>query len=138
MKLTKRQHNKTASMNMTSMIDIVFLLLIFFMTVTQISKVEKERLELPKLAGTDDQKPTTLIVNVNQEGAIVVYGREVSLTELVTQVGEELVAVGNEPARLTVVLRADRRGTSRTVNEVVQKLSALGIRQVRIAVQTES
>ena len=43
-------------MNMTPMIDIVFLLIIFFMTVNQVTEVSKERLSLPQVKGGEDQR----------------------------------------------------------------------------------
>jgi biopolymer transport protein ExbD len=124
-------------MDMTPMIDIVFLLLIFFMTVSQVSEINKERLELPQLKGSEDQQPTTVTVNVTEAGAIVVSGNELSMPELVALVGDQLGSVGDDPSRLTIVLRADRRGTSRAVNEVITRLSQLGVTQVRIAVEQQ-
>ena len=53
MRLSKR-HNPGLQMNMTPMIDVTFLLLIFFMTVSQVSAVNKEQLELPQLKGSED------------------------------------------------------------------------------------
>ena len=137
MRLSKRRRPTRAAMDMTPMIDIVFLLLIFFMTVSQVSEINKERLELPKLKGSEDQQPTTVTVNVTEAGEIVVSGNELSMPELVALVGDQLGSVGDDPSRLTIVLRADRRGTSRTVNEVITRLSQLGVTQVRIAVEQQ-
>jgi biopolymer transport protein ExbD len=137
MRLSKRRRPTRAAMDMTPMIDIVFLLLIFFMTVSQVSEINKERLELPQLKGSEDQQPTTVTVNVTEAGAIVVSGNELSMPELVALVGDQLGSVGDDPSRLTIVLRADRRGTSRAVNEVITRLSQLGVTQVRIAVEQQ-
>ena len=120
---------------MTPMIDIVFLLIIFFMTVTQVSEINKEQLDLPKLKGSDDQQETNLTINVDEQGRVVVSGNRVSVPEVVFMVGEELRRVGGDPRRLTIVLRADERGTSKTVNEIVTALAQFQITKVRIAVQ---
>ena len=123
---------------MTPMIDIVFLLIIFFMTVSQVSEINKERLELPKLQGFEDQKRTSLTVNVDQAGEIIVSGNRITLGELLTFVSLELAKVGDDPGRLTIVIRADERGTSRTVNQIVTALARLEIKKVRIAVEVPS
>lgn len=120
---------------MTPMIDVVFLLLIFFMVVSQVSRVNSERLELPKQKGTEDQEPTTLIVNVNKEGEVIVSANVISVPELVGIVAEQLAQKGNDPSRLTINLRADARAASRTVNEIVSALAKLDVTQVRIAVE---
>ena len=64
---------------MTPMIDIVFLLIIFFMTVSQVSEVNRERLELPQQQGSQDQKPAVLTININELGEILVGGSRLSV-----------------------------------------------------------
>jgi biopolymer transport protein ExbD len=59
----------------------------------------------------------------------------VALAQLVHLANDELAKVGQDPGRLTVVLRADRRGTCRAVNEVVALLVRLDITRIRIAVE---
>ena len=97
--------------------------------------LESERLELPEFQGSEDQRRTSLTVNVDREGAIVVSGRTITKGELLGFVSDELAAVGDNPDRLTVVLRGDQRGNSRTINEIVSSLSRLQIKKVRVAVQ---
>jgi biopolymer transport protein ExbD len=135
MRLSKHRRATIAEMNMTPMIDIVFLLIIFFMTVTQVSEMNKELLELPKLEGAEDQKRTTLTVNVDQQGDVLVSGKQISVAELLTMVSVELAKVGDNPDRLTLVLRADERGDCQTVNRIVSALGRLQVKRVRIAVQ---
>ena len=137
MRLTKHKRKTMAAMNMTPMIDIVFLLIIFFMTVTQVSEINKKRVQLPKLKGSEDQQPSTVIINVDESGTIEIAGRSRTVLETMSLVGNELANVGNEPLNLTIVIRADRRGSSRTVNELVRSLSKLGIKQIRYTVQSE-
>ena len=47
MRLKKKAEMKDVQLQMTSMIDVVFLLLIFFMCVTEMNKLEAESLTLP-------------------------------------------------------------------------------------------
>jgi len=135
MRLTKHRRNTRPEMDMTPMIDIVFLLIIFFMTVTQVSKLNKEQLELPKLKGTEDQKPSVLTVNVTETGEIRVSGRTLSSGDFVSLVNRELRRVGDDPNLLGIVIRADQRGASAGVNAVVAALNKLQIQRVRIAVE---
>ncbi len=122
-------------MNMTPMIDIVFLLIIFFMTVTQVSRVNRERLDLPKQAGAEDQKPAVLTINVDQAGEIVVSGTIYPLADLIALVADELARVGDDPSRVKIVLRTDQRSKSATTNDIMRALARMQIHQVRIAVQ---
>ena len=120
---------------MTSMIDIVFLLLIFFMTVSQISQVNQQPIELPKLAGTEDQDPTVMTINIMEDGSMMVGDEPATLSGVVAAVSAALSEVNDDTSRLTVVLRADARGTSRMVNEVVRSLSQMQVTRVRLAVE---
>jgi biopolymer transport protein ExbD len=121
-------------MNMTPMIDVVFQLLIFFMTCTQVSRINNERLELPQQPGTQEQAESTLTINVNQAGEIIVSGNRLTVPQLVGIVGDEIALRGGDVAGINVVLRADQRGDSRVVNEVVRTLAQLQITRIRIAV----
>ena len=70
-----------AKLQMTSMIDVVFLLIIFFMLVTEMSKMEAEALSLPTATeGIDDKDPpkNRIVINIKEEGTIVVSRRTYS------------------------------------------------------------
>ena len=136
MRLARHRRTTRPGFNMTPMIDIVFLLIIFFMTVTQVSEVNKEQLDLPKLKGSEDQRPTVLTVNITADGDILISGKTIDFSTLVSLVESEKLRLG-DARLLTVNLRTDQRGTSRTTNEVVKTLGELNIRKVRIAVETE-
>lgn len=135
MRLSKRSRTTRAGMNMTPMIDIVFLLIIFFMTVSQVSEVNRERLKLPKQPGSEDQKASVLTVNFMTDETMVVGGVTYSFSELIGLVADELARLGDNPTRLTVVLRADREVASGTVNRVVEALAKMDIRKVRFPVE---
>jgi biopolymer transport protein ExbD len=122
--------------NMTPMIDVTFLLLIFFMTVNQVSKTNSEPVELPHLPGSREQVERPLIVNIDRAGQIFVSGIPLPAAGLVSLVAAEVAAHHNDPAQVNVVLRADRRGDCRAVNEVVALLVRLDIRKVRVAVRS--
>jgi biopolymer transport protein ExbD len=136
MRLSKHRRKTSAVMDMTPMIDITFQLMIFFMTCTQVSQVNKAKIDLPRQKGSiEQQENTTLTINVDEAGEIQVSGNPYTVAELVALVGDELEAAGKEPSRVRVSLRASRNGTCRTVNEVVSALRKQNINHVNIAVQ---
>ena len=124
-----------AEVDMTPMIDIVFLLLIFFMTVTQASRIKEEQLELPQQEGSRDKETSSLTINIRQDGQLVMLGRVLQLDRLLALVNEELVRVDNDPRRINIELRVDQRGESRTANQVAKSLEQLNIKRVSFAVQ---
>ena len=135
MRLTKHKRSTMTSMDMTPMIDVVFLLLIFFMTVSQVSNVNREQLELPKLEGTKDQQEGPLVVNVDASGQIIVEGQPLSAPQLAVWMDREIARRGEEPSAIKVTVRGAAAGDARAVNEVVRTLNRLGVLQIRMAVQ---
>ncbi len=120
---------------MTPMIDIVFLLIIFFMTVSQVTKINQEHVELARQPGAEDQKPAVLTINFTADSRIVVGGMDYEVPELIALIADELTRLSDDPTRLTVVLRADRRVTGGVIKPVVEALANMDIRKVRFAVQ---
>lgn len=94
MRLTSRTHRPPLEMQMTSMIDCVFLLLIFFMVTTSFSRTEREldpAVKLQQAAGRQsDLAPTVIEVLGRPEGGLLRLGsRELpdpaALTPLLSQ-----------------------------------------------------
>ncbi|HAY79624.1 MAG TPA: hypothetical protein DCY79_07445 [Planctomycetaceae bacterium] len=135
MRLNKSAKRQSLKPNMTPMIDVTFLLLIFFISVNQITEANNEPVELPKLQGSNDLQPSVLTVNVMEDGQTVVSGETVSIDRFISIVTNELTRQGDDPSRVTVVVRADKRSDARPVNEIVRALTRLQITKIRIAVQ---
>ncbi len=135
MRLSKIRRHHSLAFNMTPMIDIVFLLIIFFMTVSQITKTADHPVELPIVTeGASKGPPTTITVNLNDRGEILVGGQSLSLDECVGAIGKLLKEKGSETDQVSIQVRIDKSCEARFVNELVRRLSALGITQVNVAV----
>jgi|TARA_Y100000994_G_C15677473_1_gene436391 biopolymer transport protein ExbD len=121
-------------LNMTSMIDIVFLLIIFFMIVSQISETNKEQIELPALSAELEQQSAKMTVNINADSEVIVSGESIGTNQLQAMVSQELAAVDGNTNRLFVTLRVDRNALTDRANEVMRILNGAGIPGVRVAV----
>lgn len=135
MRLSKRKSTGGLQLNMTPMIDVVFLLLIFFMTVSQASAVSKKQLELPKQKGSLDQTDAHLVINIDEEGTIFIGGDPCTLTTLVDQTSRTIARHDNDPSRVEVSVRIDRRGKAKFANQVLAALEKLEVSRVRLAVE---
>jgi biopolymer transport protein ExbD len=138
MRFNKHKRSATVEFNITPMIDVVFLLIIFFVMASQLAMIKDEPVQLPKYQGSEEQKPSTITVNVNQAGELIVAGDRVSLARFLALVSQELAAAGGDTSLLTVVVRGDQRSRSGPINEIVASLGRLGIKKVRIAVESAS
>ena len=75
-------------MEMTPMIDVVFLLIIFFMTTARFARETRADLELPPEVGEQQEtgEEAGLIINIDANGTIIVGAEELTIETL-----EELV-----------------------------------------------
>ena len=83
----KTQTAEEPPLNLTPMIDIVFLLIIFFMVGTQFAERERKYdVELPTVSDAVPltSQPDEIVVNVQADGTIVVGNSELSLADLET------------------------------------------------------
>ena len=102
----KVQQDDQPTLNLTPMIDVVFLLIIFFMVATKFAEMERDiELELPEVASASalTSAPKQRIVSVQQEGQIRLDGEDVSLGQLKSL----LSAASREYPELSVVIRGD-------------------------------
>ncbi len=126
------------SVDITAMIDVVFLLIIFFMTTAQVARLTHTEIDLPQEKGEQQAIPdeSGLVINITGRGEIVVAGRTVGLTELEGIVRGELRKQPQRPAQeLKLLLRADRAAAAAHLNRVVRLLESLGVGAARLATE---
>lgn len=102
----KAQHDDSPQVNLTPMIDVVFLLIIFFMVATKFAEVERDiDLQLPEVAAAAPltSAPKQRVVVVQQDGSLLLDNNDVTLSELTSQ----LATAQREYPQLSVVIRGD-------------------------------
>ncbi|HUS45435.1 MAG TPA: biopolymer transporter ExbD [Phycisphaerae bacterium] len=108
MRIDRGTGEERVEMNLTPMIDVVFLLIIFFMVATKFAEIERDlRVNPPssKHAQPITATPRELIVNVTERGQYIISGVEYTPEDL-----ERLIARAvKENPNQTVVIRGDRR-----------------------------
>ena len=105
MKLSKSKPPSSVSFNMTPMIDIVFLLIIFFMTVSQITRTVDIPLPLPRVTqGDSTTRTSTITINLNAEGTILIAGQPLSLKSALAAIETKLQKSGNDPRKVKIQL----------------------------------
>ena len=120
-----------SSLSMTPLIDIVFLLLIFFLVTTRFEEQDHElEVMLPTASEAKPlvAKPKEIFININQDGAFFLAGKQVdeeNVESLLTQ------ADVNNPAGQTVVIRADRRCEWDRVVAAINACQRAGIHDIR-------
>jgi len=121
----KLPHKSEAEVNMAPMIDMVFLLLIFFMVAAVVKELDKkEDIEIPtaKYAKVPDDPKGRLMLQVDNKNKIYLGLREVTLDELKERVKIELEANPN----LRIQVRADELVHYKTTKDIMIVCAELG------------
>jgi biopolymer transport protein ExbD len=118
------------SLSITPLIDIVFLLLIFFLVATRFSEEDRELdVKLPTASEAKPliAKPKEIEINVDKEGNYYLSGQIADLDQLEQVLSTAIV---NNPMNQSVVLRADRRASWDAVVQAIDTCHRVGIYDV--------
>lgn len=118
--------------NLTSLIDVVFCLIIFFVVTTTFDQRSAIKLQLPEASGVASEVSEPLIVVIDAEGRYFIGGNEV-LQKDGPALREAILAVAGEGADRGVSLRADARTPHQSVVTALDVLGQLGYEKVSIA-----
>jgi biopolymer transport protein ExbD len=117
------------SLSLTPLIDVVFLLLIFFLVATRFAQEDRE-LDVPLPDASEAQPlmvaPTEIFINIDKEGRYFVDGKILEAAEL-----EAILvrAATNNPVNQAVIIRADKRVPFDFVVQAINLCKRAGIHE---------
>ena len=107
------QEKEDLQLNMAPMIDMIFLLIIFFLTATTFTEREREQdVLLPSNRNPGSlsrNMDNNIIINVMQDGAIFVLGEQISAEQLVGMLRQRKAELEKKKVKLKVQIRPDKR-----------------------------
>ena len=124
---------ESIDINLTPLIDVVFLLLIFFMVSTTFERHAKLKVQLPEAnAETQQQKIDPVVLSIDAKGKYYINDRQVVNTQIDTLKAALQKTVG-EDKNVTILLRADGRTPHQSVVRAMDAASQLGLTKLSIA-----
>ncbi len=130
----KTHKDDAPTLNLTPMIDVVFLLIIFFMVGTKFAEMEhKIAVMVPSVSdvGALTPAPERRVINVHRDGSISLDQNDVTLAELT----EQLRNGREQYSQLGVVVRGDADGAFQNVASVLNACREAGIAELGISVR---
>lgn len=121
--------------NLTPLIDVVFLLLIFFMVSTTFTHENQMRINLPEAQAEASQSEDSQInLMILQDGAYSINGKAVANRDIQTLM-EALSLEAGDDLEQAVVISADSETTHQSVVRAMDAAGRLGLTQIRITSQ---
>jgi biopolymer transport protein ExbD len=131
----KTHQDEQPQLNLTPMIDVLFLLIMFFMVASNFSDLERNvEVQVPQVAEAGDAvtPPQPRVVNVFADGRIDLDGQAVTLPELTTR----LAAAQTAAIESSVVVRGDAACPFQHVASALGACRAAKISDLGITVRT--
>ncbi len=139
MKFSRRGRHE-ASVELTPLIDVVFLLLIFFMVSTTFIRETQLKIDLPEAAGELQEVEEELIeITVDRLGEYAVNDRLLVNAELSTLVRalEEVIAAGGATGS-RLIITADANAAHQSVVRAMDAAGRVGLTRISITTQQPS
>ena len=138
MRLPTRTIRGRVTMNMTPMIDVVFLLIIFFLVSSHLARQETQvALDLPTASTGEALEESTLqriTLNVMPDGTVLLAGQPIEPQELATKLRFEQDRSGDE---LEVRIRGDREVPYSIIEPLLVACAEAGVWNVTFGVHEE-
>jgi biopolymer transport protein ExbD len=119
--------------NITSLIDVMFLLLIFFMVTSTFLDQPGMKLELPSAESAEVARVEKLVIYISSDNEVVFNGQPVDLDDLEETMRVALPDIEDR----TLVLNADRTVQHGTVIRVMDIAKKLGLERLVIGIKKE-
>jgi len=118
----------SAEINMSPLIDMVFLLLIFFMVTTVFVEETGVDVQKPKAASAEALDKTSILIAVTRDGTIVYGGQEIGVNRV-----RGLVARLLKSREMPVIIIADEQAVTGRVVETIDQCKLGGAQRVSLA-----
>ena len=134
MRMRRRAAPQSEIINMSSLLDVMFILIIFFLATTTFKEEERDiQVSLPQdsQGETLSSSDNVIVINVRKNGAYVMLDKQVTVEEM-----RQLVidSVKEEPSQ-KVLVRADQEAMHGYVCTAISVCSHAGIQKANIGYQ---
>jgi len=120
-------------LNLTPLIDVVFLLLIFFMVSTTFEKTSKLKIDLPEASNkATQQENKKIVIGIDVKGRYYINERQLVNTQLKT-LKLALLKISGNNKDIPIVLRADAKTPHQAVVTAMDAASQVGLTRLSIS-----
>lgn len=123
------QGNEDTGVDLTPMLDVVFIMLIFFIVTTSFVKESGVEFNRPSAATAQKKDKASIFVGINANNEVMIEKRVIDVRSVRANI-ERLHAESPEGA---IVVQADESANTGTLVKVVDQIRAAGVKDVSVA-----
>ena len=134
MKIARGRQDSSEIINMSSLLDVMFILIIFFLATTTFKEEERDiQVQLPQDAQgeTLSSSDKVIVINIRRSGAYVMLDQQVTVEEMSRLVTDAV----KEDAGQKVLVRADQEALHGYVARAVSTCKHAGVASANIGYQ---
>ena len=129
----KKVKVEDAEIDMTPMLDVVFIMLIFFIVTTSFVKESGVTVDKPYAPTAIAKKNASIFVAIKEEGTIWVSKKEIDIKNLRSLI--EDIRLENPEGQ--IVIQADKRTKNGILLKTIDAIKAAGVKDVSVAARIE-
>lgn len=133
MRQWREQRSRGTDINMAPLIDMIFILLIFFLVTTSFVKESGVEVKRPAAASAEPQPQAQMIIGINPQGQVYIEGRQIPLQRL----QQRMADFHAQQPGASVVVAADRNSRTNTLMQVLDACRMAGVEDVSLAAAPE-
>ena len=120
-----------ANIDMTPLVDVVFILLIFFILSASFQKQNQIKIDRPQSQISDSVTSLVLMVSIDKQNIIWIDKEQIKVSSLTSKIKQKAKNSNN----LSVVIHVDKQVSSGNLIEVIDKIRIAGVNNVAVATQ---
>ena len=128
----RHRKKRELEISLTPMIDVVFLLLIFFMVTTSFNRESELKLNLPEANGSEVTEKKSIMLSISADGIYYVNNRQLINQKLATLKSALRKAAGDTRSQ-PIVIQADAKTPHQFVVSALDVAGNLGFRKITFA-----
>lgn len=133
-RMSGRQRDDEATIDLTSMLDVTFIMLVFFVATTTLAPPTSQRVQLPEAQSSEVTSQEIFQVAVLPDGTVLRQNQPVLLVEL----EEQSRAFANKHALSQALIEADKDVRTEDLVTVMDRLRTSGIVEIGLATRSSS
>lgn len=129
MLLRRKKLNIRTGIELAPFVDILFLLVTYFLMNATLANNPSIKIELPKSDTSQSAETHTLMIVINQDNQIFLNEKNIPLKEL----GKEVTQLIKDKDKDQVIIRGDKRASYQMVISVMDELNKAGVTRFNLA-----